>query len=213
MPLQTITYHQYLKEVPETGKHILAQQTNDDIVVYQAYNKAIADFAIKNQFFGGNVFSYYRMSWIKPSFLWMMYRCGWASKINQERVLAIWIKKADFNHILKEAVHSSFQESIYESRAPWQQLVKSKEVRLQWDPDHDIHGRKQARKAIQLGLKGNILRRYGKQMIQQIEDITPFVLAQKKLIDSKEIEALHVPFEEIYQPEIEKLKEKLELNY
>ena len=37
------------------------------------------------------------MSWIKPNFLWMMYRCGWAAKENQKSVLAISINKTDFD--------------------------------------------------------------------------------------------------------------------
>jgi hypothetical protein len=36
------------------------------------------------------------MTWIKPSFLWMMYRCGWATKPGQERVLAIQITREGF---------------------------------------------------------------------------------------------------------------------
>ncbi len=36
------------------------------------------------------------MTWIKPSFLWMMYRCGWAAKPGQERVLAVRITHEGF---------------------------------------------------------------------------------------------------------------------
>ncbi|MFT5999906.1 MAG: hypothetical protein ACI81P_002365 [Neolewinella sp.] len=39
-----------------------------------------------HQQLGGPAFSYQRMSWIKPNFLWMMYRCGWAKKQDQERL-------------------------------------------------------------------------------------------------------------------------------
>jgi hypothetical protein len=31
------------------------------------------------------------MTWIKPSFLWMMYRCGWGAKEGQESVLVVEI--------------------------------------------------------------------------------------------------------------------------
>ncbi len=37
-----------------------------------------------------------RMTWIKPNFLWMMYRSGWAVKKNQERILAIKLTKKGF---------------------------------------------------------------------------------------------------------------------
>jgi hypothetical protein len=34
---------------PKTGKHILAQYTDESIVVYQAFTKLIADYAVENQ--------------------------------------------------------------------------------------------------------------------------------------------------------------------
>ena len=47
--------------------------------MYQAYNNTIANEAIENGKFGLN-FKRDRMTWIKPSFLWMMYRSGWGLK-------------------------------------------------------------------------------------------------------------------------------------
>ncbi|WP_425365083.1 DUF4291 family protein [Eubacterium ruminantium] len=41
---------------------------------YRIANEAVAKGAF------GSHFSMNRMSWIKPSFLWMMYRCGWCGK-------------------------------------------------------------------------------------------------------------------------------------
>ena len=65
-------------------RKIYAKYDDKTIRVYQAYNNKIADEAIKLGTFGEH-FSLTRMTWIKPSFLWMMYRCGWAEKENQER--------------------------------------------------------------------------------------------------------------------------------
>ena len=76
----------------EQERKIYAKYDDKTIRVYQAYNNVIAGEAIKLGTFGEH-FSLTRMTWIKPSFLWMMYRCGWAEKENQERVLAIDIKK------------------------------------------------------------------------------------------------------------------------
>ena len=57
-------------------------------------------------------FSLNRMSWIKPNFLWMMYRCGWATKADQEVVLAVRMKRSAFDEILRRAVHSSFVSEV-----------------------------------------------------------------------------------------------------
>jgi len=207
-----IPYKNYQSQVPSSGHHILAYQTEEQIIVYQAYNHAIADYAIEHQYLGGNHFKYSRMSWIKPNFLWMMYRCGWAEKVNQERVLGIWIKKSDFNTILGEAAYSSFQENIYESRADWKLKLEHKEVRLQWDPDHDVFGEKEARRAIQLGMKGATLEAFGKEMITKIVDMTPFVKAQKLKIDGGNIDGVLVPKEWAYEVEDLSLSSRLKLN-
>src|ERR1700758_2929548 len=96
----TESYENSVNRLPKTGQYILASQTEHDLIVYHAYKPAIADYAVKHQVLGGPDFSYQRMSWIKPNFLWMMYRCGWASKKDQERVLAIWINKTHFEKII-----------------------------------------------------------------------------------------------------------------
>ena len=190
-----IPYNEYLASIPNTGQIILAHQRDEHLLVYQAYNHAIADFALKNQCLGGSHFKYSRMSWIKPNFLWMMFRCGWAAKENQERVLGLWVRKRDFEKILSEAVYSSYQADLYNTREAWQKALEQKEVRLQWDPDHDLFGNKVERRAIQLGLKGKILASFGKEMISEIVDMTDIVKEQKQRIDQGELEHVLVPTE------------------
>src|ERR1700761_3935311 len=92
---------------PTAGQHILAQFDAKTIVVYQAYRPAIGQDAVANQRFGGE-FSFNRMSWVKPNFLWMMYRSGWGSKPDQETTLAIRLKREGFDEILGRAIHSAF---------------------------------------------------------------------------------------------------------
>lgn len=198
MKIKTELYQESLKRLPETGAHILGHQSEDQIVVYQAYKNNIADFAVANQILGGNDFSYNRMSWIKPNFLWMMYRCGWAEKENQERVLALWIKKSDFKGILSKAVFSSFNKLHYDNHEQWRQALNFSDVRLQWDPDHDPYGNKMQRRAIQLGLKDETLENFGKNQIQRIEDITEFVKLQKHILDANQLNKLCVPIETVF---------------
>src|SRR5579863_6881505 len=196
MKIKCEKYQLVHERLPKEGQYIIGHQTSDSIVVYQAYKHSIADYAIKHQALGGSEYSFNRMSWIKPNFLWMMYRCGWAEKVNQERVLAIWVRKGTLEVILENAVISSFNASCYENQESWKQALDEKEVRLQWDPDHDPYGAKLMRRAIQLGLKGEILRNFGRQ-IELIEDITDFVRAQKRHVDGERLDLLEVPVEEV----------------
>ncbi|MBX2877136.1 MAG: DUF4291 domain-containing protein [Saprospiraceae bacterium] len=201
MKLRTILYRDYEKDLPQSGQHILAQQTEDTVIVYQAFNPRIASYAVEHQAFGGAHYSYNRMTWIKPNFLWMMYRCGWAMKENQKRVLAIEIAKEHFDEILAAAVHSAFKADKYENVEAWQAAVKHSNVRLQWDPDHDPYGAKLERRAIQLGMRGEVQARFGKEWIRSIEDITAFVLEQGRLVQAKALDKLVVAEEQVYQPE------------
>ncbi len=197
MKLKTIPYSKYETQLPQEGHHILAQQTEDTVFVYQAFNPRIANYAVKHQKFGGEHYKFSRMSWIKPNFLWMMYRCGWALKENQKKVLAIEIKKTHFDLILSKAIFSSFKTQLYSSREEWQEDIKNSDVRLQWDPDHHPNGEKLKRRAIQLGLRGEILHQFGTEWIVSIEDITDFVLAQGKKLKT-DFEDLEVIEESIY---------------
>jgi hypothetical protein len=181
---------------PASGRHVLAQYDDDSVVVYQAYRPSIGNFAAEHGYFGGE-FSLSRMSWIKPNFLWMMYRCGWASKEGQEVVLAVWLARAAFDEILSLAVPSSYDGDRYADRDAWQTDVSRSDVRLQWDPDHDPHGRPVTRRAVQLGLRGGALARYAREWIRKIEDITPLVKDQRARL-SRDVAALETPAERVY---------------
>src|ERR1700682_1283179 len=88
MKLLTESYQSQLSRWPREGRHILAQYDEHSIIVYQAYRPDIGHFAAQHGYFG-NGFSFERMSWLKPNFLWMQYRSGWSQKEQQEVTLAV----------------------------------------------------------------------------------------------------------------------------
>ncbi len=212
MTLDTIHYSEYEKDLPQSGRHILCQERGDNLIVYQAFNPRISDFAVRHQRFGGNHYKFTRMSWIKPNFLWMMYRAGWADKEHQQQILAIEIRKEHFVSLLDQAVHSSYNESVYKDHSLWKDKVASSSVRLQWDPDHDPHGEKITRRAIQLGLRGDVLKQFATDWIISIEDITPFVKEQKALLDENRMDELMVLRETVLAIDNPNIVQKLELD-
>lgn len=108
MKLATAPYVEQREQWPSSGRHILAHHDDETVVVYQAYAPAIASYAPAHGQFGGS-FSFQRMSWVKPNFLWMMYRSGWGRAQGKERVLAIRLQRRFFEALLAQAVPSSFQ--------------------------------------------------------------------------------------------------------
>ena len=211
MKLMTAPYVTQASAWPKTGRHILAQFDDRSIVVYQAYRPTIGRFATTHGYFGRD-FSFNRMSWIKPNFLWMMYRSGWGTKAGQEVTLAIWIKRSAFDALLEEAVHSSFVPEVYPSETEWKRAVASSAVRLQWDPDHHPSGAKLERRAIQLGLRGDALARYAREWIEHIEDISGFVQQQRQHAMSKAYTHLVISQEMVYPVEDPRVGSKLGLS-
>ncbi|KAK7087753.1 uncharacterized protein [Littorina saxatilis] len=196
-------YKKQKDEWPSSGKHIVASYDDSSIVVYQAFCPAIADSAVKDQKFGGGGFSFTRMSWIKTNFLWMMYRCGWATKHKQERILAVRITLQGFNQILAAALTSELQKT---------QGLDQCEVRLQWDPDHSPIGGKLTRRAIQLGLKDDILRKYSDEWIVSITDVTPFVRHQHRVLKQKGQFEVSTPHEKVYTTPSESTRQRIGLD-
>ena len=198
MNLNTCLYQDQEARWPQTGRHILAQSDAEKVVVYQAFRPKIGLYATQHGCRFGDNFSLSRMSWIKPNFLWMMFRSGWATKENQETVLAVSLKRTAFDFILEEAVASTFNPEQHDSRDEWQSALAASDVRLQWDPDHAPDGAKVERRAIQLGLRGNVLAQYASDWIVNIEDITPFVTEQHRHIQSGNLSLLQTPCEAVY---------------
>ncbi|CAM1343722.1 DUF4291 domain-containing protein [Tenacibaculum amylolyticum] len=197
MKMKLKKYTDQLKEWPEKGHHIMAQYDEEKVIVYQSYRPEIGNFAVKNQFFGG-AFKLTRMTWIKPNFLWMMYRNGWGLKEGQEVVLAIHLKRTAFERYLEQAVYSSYQADLYESNEDWKEQVQNSSIRLQWDPDHDPYGAKLERRAIQLGIRNGEIRRYAREDILKIEDISAFVKEQYEFVKNKDLTSLILPEEKPY---------------
>jgi len=166
---------------PQSGRHILAHYDDTTVVVYQAYRPSIGRTAAREGRFGGGGFSFERMSWVKPNFLWMMYRSGWATKEGQERVLAIDICRDGFEWALSNSCLSHFNAKMYSSRDSWSEAKQSSPVRIQWDPERDVELERLDYRAIQIGLSGEATERYVSKWVEQIADITESVIELREL--------------------------------
>jgi hypothetical protein len=196
--LVTQPYCEQVKLWPKEGRHILAQYDDETIIVYQAYRPSIGRYAVEHQTFGGG-FSYSRMSWIKPNFLWMMYRSGWGTKEGQEVTLALRLRRQFFDSLLAQAVPSSWDRDQFATEEDWAREVARSCVRVQWDPDHQPSGAKLERRAIQLGLRGEVLEAFGRRELVEVIDLTAFVTEQQARLSSGE-SALVTPRERVYRP-------------
>src|SRR2546423_11252400 len=199
MNLQTEQYLTQSKRWPASGRHILAQFDAETVLVYQAYRPAIGRFAAQQQRFGGE-FGLNRMSWVKPNFLWMMYRSGWGTKEGQEVTLALRLRREFFDWLLAQAVPSTWDRDQFATEEDWSRAVGRSAVRLQWDPDHHPSGAKLERRAIQLGLRGEVLEAFGRRELVEVIDLSGFVAEQWDRLSSRGVSALVTPRERVYRP-------------
>ena len=163
-------------------RQIRAVYTDTTITVYQAYSNQIADLALRAQRFVPP-FQFNRMTWIKPSFLWMMYRSGWGTKNGQERVLAIDITRSGFQWCLENACLSHFDPAIHASESAWQIAIERSPVRVQWDPERSIQLARLDYRSIQIGLSGPAVEKYVGDWIVHIRDVTSVAQEIHKLIE------------------------------
>ncbi|MEU2777290.1 DUF4291 domain-containing protein [Streptomyces sp. NPDC007162] len=169
---------------------VRAEYADSTVAVYQAYPQEIAEPALRAGTFVAP-FKRDRMTWIKPSFLWMMYRSGWARKPNQERILRIELDRAGLEWALAHAALSHFQPGVHEDRAQWRAEVAECPVRVQWDPDRSIHLEPQPWRAIQIGLSGEAVDRYVDNWIVNMTDVTDEARSVRAaVLDGKTDEAL-----------------------
>jgi hypothetical protein len=200
MKLKTEQYETQQQSWPQEGQHILAHYDETSIIVYQAYRHSMGKYAAEHGRFGGPDFSFSRMSWIKPNFLWMMYRSGWGTKEGQEVTLALRLRREFFDQIMEQAVLSSYDTTYPGSRDEWADAVSKSDVRLQWDPDHSPTGAKLARRAVQHGLRGKTLEAFAGPELLEVIDISDFVESQRTNATEPENGDLWTPAERIYVP-------------
>jgi len=172
---------------PVPQQQIRAVHDERTLRVYQAYSSDIADTALARGRFVSPPFSMTRMTWIKPSFLWMMYRCGWGYKDKgQERILAIDITHEGFAWALEHSCPSHPASSM--SKAQWAALKARCPVRVQWDPERDLSCEPLPHRSIQVGLSGEAVELYVNEWIQCVADVTLVAHKIHQLVSAGDLE-------------------------
>ncbi|MFI8308217.1 DUF4291 domain-containing protein [Streptomyces sp. NPDC085927] len=166
-------------EEPHRG--IRALHTASTITVYQAYAPEIGLPAVRDGRFP-SAWLRDRMTWIKPSFLWMMYRSNWGTSTGQETVLAVEIARDGFDWALRHACLSSYIRGLHADRSTWQRDLKRAPARVQWDPERDLNLRPLSYRSLQLGLSGEAATRYADEWTLSIRDVTPLAREIRTLV-------------------------------
>ncbi|MEU1304528.1 DUF4291 domain-containing protein [Streptomyces shenzhenensis] len=165
-----------------------ALYTDSTITVYQAYAPHIGLPAARQGRFPP-AWQRDRMTWIKPSFLWMMYRCGWGAEEGQETVLAVEISREGFEWALEHACLSHYEHGLHGDRATWKRQLKRAPARVQWDPERDLRLQPLPHRSLQLGLAGEAARLYADEWIVSVTDVTPLARTIHAHVQAGELDA------------------------
>ncbi|GAA1944709.1 DUF4291 domain-containing protein [Kitasatospora viridis] len=141
------------------------------IVVYQAYSPAIADAALRAGRFVAP-FSFQRMTWVKPSFRWLMHRSNWGRKAGQERILGVRMTREGWEEALSRAVLTTADPAAVAKAA----------VHLQWDPERSVRGAALNHYSIQVGIGRQLIRTFAEEWVVGLTDLTPQVRKAAELV-------------------------------
>ncbi|MQS14378.1 DUF4291 domain-containing protein [Streptomyces kaniharaensis] len=145
-------------------REIRADHDGRTIVLYQAYAPAVAEPALAAGRFVPP-FSFHRMTWIKPSFRWLMHRSNWGQKPGQTRLLAVRITREGWEEGLARAVLTTADPDE----------VAGAEVHVQWDPERTLRGAALNHYSIQVGIGRSLIRTFAEEWVTELTDLTPQV--------------------------------------
>jgi hypothetical protein len=177
-----------MTSVEAPARQVRAVYTADTVTVYQAYNPALGEYAATHGRFPGT-YNRDRMTWIKPSFLWTMYRSGWATKFRQERVLALEITRTGLEWALANAALSHYDPDVHADRAEWAASLR-RPVRVQWDPERSLTLRPLPYRSLQVGLSGEAVHRYVDEWLVGITDVTGLAHRIHALVQAGDADSL-----------------------
>lgn len=195
----------YISNTTIPTNQIRAHYDSTTIRVYQAYSEEIANSALNNGTFVSPPFKRERMTWIKPSFLWMMYRAGWGFKdAGQSRILAIDISREGFEWALDHSCLSHRDAAM--NKEEWAAFKMATPVRIQWDPERDIQLQPLAHRSLQMGLSSQAVDLYVQDWIQNIQDVTPLAHNLSHLVAEGKLDEVRVllPEERPYERPMQK---------
>lgn len=171
-------------------REIRAIYDDSTVRVYQAYSVSIAELAASANSFRApleaGLWSPTRMTWIKPSAVWMAYRCGWTlfKDANQARVLALDVSRDGLERLLLRARLSHGEEKG---------RCRGGAITVQWDPERRMHPAAPTKevftcpmprvRSIQIGLRGEAVQTLlDPEFLLRISDATAaFVAAGRAL--------------------------------
>ena len=163
-------------------RQVRAQFRADTITVYQAYSAADRRAGGGRRPFRGSVQTS-RMTWIKPVFLWMMYRCGWGRNPARRRVLGVEITRDRLRVGADARLSEPLRPSpTHPDRARGAGSSPPVPCESSGTPTRSLHLQPLRHRSLQVGLSATAVDRYVDEWIVNVADLTPSVTKIRELL-------------------------------
>ncbi len=176
---------------------IYADYDEEGIYGYQAFKPKTVQIAVELGTFGKG-FTFDRTSWIKPSFGWVLRRTKYGTKNRMQGIAKIKVSLEGFEEIISQSIESHWNQTLFESKDSWSKALNNSDVIHQWDPERDLVGRRLDRQAIQIGIRGKIIRKYVSDYIIGVEDVSNLAHEIGRIRKSGSEDFPSVPLEKEY---------------
>lgn len=215
MPNKQLRYKPYLDQLeawPEKSRALVLQYDAESVVLYDSSRISFANKSVDQQQILMRGSDPTKPIWLKLGFLYTMARSNWGSREGQERTVAYWAVRPQFEEWLNQAVHTKYFSTVYESQEVWQQANLSADVLIEWSPDHRPNGSKTARRTLQLGLRRSALEALNAEGLLHVADVSSYVKEQADFLRDYDSDLLLLPYERLYPIKDPQIKARLGLD-
>ena len=106
---------------------IYADYDEEGVFVYQAFKPKIVAHAVQLGTFGKG-FGLDRITWIKPSFYWVLRRTKYGTKNRMKAIARIKITHRAFLEILNQSIETHWDEQRFASEFEWQSALSQSDA-------------------------------------------------------------------------------------
>lgn len=160
--------------LPQTGRPLLACYSDDVVTVFAAHRREIADFALASGRFGGDSWHAGRTTRFGLSFGDIFHHIKGGSDVNEERILAIHLRRDMFDGMLRQVVHwRVFPAGLFQTKAQWRLATRYAQAVMDWRPERGPKGADLERACVRFGVRGHLQKSFNSEWILGVEHMDP----------------------------------------
>jgi hypothetical protein len=153
------------------------------VLVWQAHTPEVAAAAVADGRYGPRICWSERSTRFRLSLPALLDRNGWGTAPGRECILGVRVLREGFDALLRQAVHDAMEPELYPSRNAWHLARRYANVCIAWHADVDPAGNALEWETLRVEVRDHALKRFVREWVVGIEDWTPWVRANRPLVE------------------------------